>query len=151
MRDMDSNTVVVEGVNPIVMTVAVGAKDTGNIDLQGFEGALLVVHVGAKHASDTLSATNKITILFQDAEDDGTGSPGSYASVDTVDVVGVTPASGVVLTIDDAAKCGMVHQLGYVGNARFIKATATPAGTIANGVPIALEIVKGYANYVPAS
>jgi len=151
MKDMDSNTVVVEGVNPIVMTVAVGAKDTGNIDMQGFQGALLVVHVGAKHASDTLSATNKITILFQDADDDGTGSAGTYANVDTVDVVGATPASGVVLTIDDAAKCSMVHQLGYVGDKRFIKATATPAGTIANGVPIAIEIVKGYPDYVPAS
>lgn len=151
MKDMDSNVVVVEGVNPIVMTVAVGAKDTGNIDLQGFDGALLVVHVGAKHASDTLNGTNKITILFQDAEDDGTGSPGSYANVDTVDVVGVTPASGVVLTIDDAAKCAMVHQFGYVGDKRFVKATATPGGTIVNGVPIALEIVKGYPNYVPAS
>jgi len=151
MKDMDSTTVVVEGINPIVQTFAVGALNTGNIDTQGFDGALLVVHVGAKHASDTLNSTNKITILFQDAEDDGTGAPGSYANVDEVDIVGATPASGVVLTIDDAAKCAMVHQFGYVGDKRFIKATATPAGTIANGVPIAIEIVKGYPNYVPAS
>jgi len=151
MRDLDSNIVVVEGVNPIVMTVAVGAKNTGDLDLQSFGGAVVVVHVGAKHASDTLSATNKITVLVEDADDDGTGAAGTYAAVDTIDIVGATPASGVVLTIDDAAKTAMVHQFGYVGDKRFLKVTATPAGTIANGVPIAIELVKGFPAYVPAS
>lgn len=151
MKDLDSNVVVVEGVNPIVMTVAVGAKNTGDLDLQAFDGAVVVVHVGAKHASDTLNSTNKITVLVEDADDDGTGAAGTYASVDAVDMVGVTPASGVCLTIDDAAKCAMVHQFGYVGSKRFLKVTATPAGTIANGVPIAIELVKGFPQYVPAS
>lgn len=151
MKDLDSNLVVVEGVNPITMTVAVGAKNTGDLDLQGFDGAVIVVHVGAKHASDTLSSTNKITVLVEDADDDGTGAAGTYASVDAVDMVGVTPASGVCLTIDDAAKCAMVHQFGYVGDKRFLKVTATPAGTIANGVPIAIELCKGFPRYVPAS
>lgn len=150
MRDLYSNAVVVEGVNPITMTVAVGAKNTGDQDLQGFDGAMVVVHVGAKHASDTLSGTNKITCLLEHADDDGTGAAGTYASVAATDVVGVTPSSGVVLTIDDAAKCAMVHQLGYVGGKRFIKLTMTPAGTIANGVPIAAEVIKGFPNYIPA-
>lgn len=151
MKDLDSNLVVVEGVNPITMTVAVGAKNTGDLDLQGFDGAVIVVHVGAKHASDTLSGTNKITVLVEDADDDGTGAAGTYGNVDAIDMVGVTPSSGVVLTIDDAAKCAMVHQFGYVGDKRFLKVTATPAGTIANGVPIAIELCKGFPRYVPAS
>lgn len=150
MKDLYSNVVVVEGVNPIVMTVAVGAKDTGSQDLQGFDGAMVAIHAGAKHASDTLNSSNKITCLLQHADDDGTGAAGSFSNVASTDVVGVTPSSGVILTIDDAAKCAQVVQCGYIGGKRFIKLTATPTGTIANGVPIAVEVVKGFPSYVPA-
>ena len=149
MRDLDSHLVVVEGINPIVMTVAVGAKDTGSQDLQGYEGAVIAIHVGAKHASDTLSATNKITCLLEHADDDGTGAAGTYAAVAAADVRGVTPASGVVYTIDDAAKCALATQLGYVGGKRFVKLTLTPAGTIANGVPVSVEVVKGFPAKIP--
>jgi hypothetical protein len=150
MRDLYSNVVVVEGINPIVMTVAVGAKNTGSQDLQGFDGAVVAIHVGAKHASDTLSGTNKITALLEHADDDGTGAAGSYSNVAETDVVGVTPASGVVYTIDAAGKCEQVFQCGYVGGKRFIRLTLTPAGTIANGVPLAVEVLKGFPNYTPA-
>lgn len=151
MRDLDSALVVVEGINPIVQTVAVGALDTGNQDLQGYEGAVVALHIGAKHASDTLNSTNKITVLLQHADDDGAGSPGDYANVAAADVQGVTPSSGVIYTIDDAAKCAQVFQCGYVGGKRFIKATLTPAGTIANGVPVAVEVIKGFPHAIPAS
>lgn len=151
MRDLDSALVVVEGINPVVQTVAVGALHTGNQDLQGYNGAVLAVHVGAKHASDTLNSTNKITVLLEHAEDDGTGAPDTYEAVAAADVQGVTPASGVVYTINDAAKCAQVFQCGYVGGRRFIRATLTPAGTIANGVPVAVEIIKGFPNELPVS
>ena len=150
MRDLHSRLVALEGVNPIVMTVAVGAKDTGNIHLQGFQSAEVLLHIGAKHASDTLNGTNKITVKLEHADDDGTGSPGSYASVGADDVVGVTPSSGVIYTVDDAAKCALLFQCGYVGDKPFSKVTLTPTGIIANGVPIACEILKGDPAYVPA-
>ena len=150
MRDLDSQLVVVEGINPIVMTVAVGALNTGNVDLQGFDGAEVVLHFGAKHASDTLSATNKITFLLEHADDDGTGSPGAYAAVAAADVIGVTPATGVIYVVDAEADVAQVFQCGYVGNKRYIRATATPAGTIANGVPLAVEVIKGFPRQIPA-
>lgn len=150
MRDMDSNNVAVQGIAPIVMTVAVGAKDTGNVNLQGFDGALVELNFGAKHASDTLNSTNKITVLVEHADDDGTGSAGSYAAVAAADVIGVTPSSGVVHTVDGADKVAQIVQFGYVGNKMFLKITATPAGTIANGVPLAVSIIKGYPRRVPA-
>jgi len=150
MRDLDSQLVAVEGINPIVMTVAVGAQNTGNVNLQGFDGALVVLHFGAKHASDTLSGTNKITFLLEHADDDGTGSPGSYAAVAAADVIGVTPESGVIYVVDAAGDVAQVFQCGYVGNKMFIRVTATPAGTIANGVPLSVEIIKGFPRSIPA-
>lgn len=149
MRDLDSAIAVIEGINPIVMTVAVGALDTGDVDLRGYDGAVVALHLGAKHASDTLSGTNKITFELEHADDDGTGAAGTYAAVAAADVVGVTPASGVIYTVDAAGDCEQVFQCGYIGGKRFIKVTATPAGTIANGLPLSVELVKGYPSFKP--
>lgn len=150
MRDMDSNNVAVQGIAPIVMTFALGAQNTGNVNLQGFDGALVELNLGAKHASDTFNSTNKITFLVEHADDDGTGSPGAYASVAAADVIGVTPSSGVVHTVDAVGKLAQIVQFGYVGNKMFLKVTATPAGTIANGLPLAVTVIKGYPRRVPA-
>jgi len=149
MKDLDAHLSVVEGINSIAMTVGVGAKNTGNQDLQGYMGAVIALDVGAKHASDTLSGTNKITVLLEHADDDGTGSPGTYAAVAAADVRGVTPSSGVLLVIDHVDDTAQVYQWGYIGAKRFIRATLTPEGTIANGVPVCVMVIKGFPNTVP--
>lgn len=149
MRDLDAHISVVEGVNSYAMTVGGGAKDSGNQDLQGYNGAVIALDVGAKHASDTLSGTNKITLLLEHAEDDGTGVPGAYEAVAAEDVRGGTPVAGVLQVIDHVDDTAQVYQFGYIGPRRFIKTTLTPAGTIANGVPLCLMVIKGFPNYIP--
>lgn len=151
MRNLDMELVAVQAIAAQLVTSGGGAVDSGNQDVQGYEGLLISMDFGAEHASDTLSGTNKVTCLLQHADDDGTGSPGSYANVAAADVVGVTPSSGVVYTVDAAADADQVVQFGYVGTKRFVKLTLTPAGTIANGLPVSVQFLKGFPHSVPAS
>jgi hypothetical protein len=149
MRDIDSTLVAVKGITPQVVNTGGGAVNTGNVDLRGYDGALVVFSIGA-NGGDTLSGTNKFTVLAQDASDAGSDTPGDYAAVDADDVVGVTPASGIVYTIDDAAEDDMVYQFAYVGGNRFLKVTVTPNGTLTNGNPVSVNIIKGLPHRVPA-
>lgn len=148
MRDVSSLAKVLNGITPQVITSGGGAKNTGNIDVRGFAGLLFAVHFGA-NGGDTLNGTNKFTVLLQDADDDGAGSPDSYGSVDTDDVVGVTPASGIVVTVDDAAEDDAVYQFAYVGDKRFVKLTVTPNGTLTNGNPVCVSVTKLLPQFVP--
>jgi hypothetical protein len=149
MRDLTSNVKVTKGVAPINSTVGVGALTANNVDLQGFISAIVELSVGAKHGSDTINSTNKWTLKLEHADDDGTGVAGAYGNVATADIIGATPSSGVVLTIDAENKMAQVYQYGYVGGKRFIKATLTPAGTIANGTPMCVNVLKGHPAKAP--
>lgn len=150
MIDLDSQLVAVNGITPQVITSSGGAKNTGDVDLQGFNGALVVFPIGA-NGGDTLNGTNYITLTLEHADDDGTGSAGSYTAVTDSEIVGATSTSGVVVTIDAAAEDDLVYQLAYIGGKRFIKATITPNGTLSNGNPAAVTVIKGAASFRPAS
>lgn len=150
MIDANGKSVLVNAITPQVITSGGGAKNSGNLDLRGFRGALVGVAFGA-NGGDTLSGTNKFTVLVEHAEDAGADTPGDYASVGTDDVVGVTPASGIVITVDDAAEDDKVYQFSYVGDRRYLKVTVTPAGTLTNGNPVAVSLIKTDPLYVPAA
>ena len=151
MRDLNSNLKVVTAVLPTLSTDGVGALASASLDLAGYDSAMLILSMGAKHASDTINSTNKWTLLLEHADDDGTGVAGTYANVGTDDVIGVTPASGVLKVIDTSGEMSSQFQYGYVGGRRFIRATLTPAGTITNGSPVAITLVKGHPNLAPTS
>lgn len=151
MRDVDSHAVAVNAITPQTLTSGSGAVNSGDQDLQGFYGALLTFAIG-DNGGDTLNGTNKFELKLEHAEDDGDGAADSYAAVDADDVVGATPdGSGNVVIVDDAAEDDQIYQMAYVGNRRFIKATLTPQGTLANGNPAALALVKMLPTFVPAS
>ena len=150
MKDLHSNISIVKGLTPQTVTSGGGAVNTGNVDLQGFNSAEIEFSIGA-NLGDTLNVTNKFTVALTHADDNGAGSPGDYANVEAKDVLGVTPATGVVFTIDDATEDELVYRCGYVGGKRFIKVTVTPNGTLTSGNPIAVNIVKGHPSDAPTS
>ena len=98
MRDLANNISVVQSLAPAVRTA--DANGTG-VDLQGFEGATIVVDSGAE--GDTLSSSVKIDFKLEESSDNSTFSAVTAATSVTD---GTVDSSGIFLTLDDnAASC----------------------------------------------
>lgn len=142
MRDMYNNTELVYVINETV-TSGGGAVNVSDIDCRGFDEIMIEVSVGA-NGGDTLNGTNYFTVDVEHG-DDGT----TYADVDETDILGATPASSVILTIDAAAEDEAVYRFGYIGNKRYLDITVTPNGTLTNGNPFTVTLIKGRPHNAP--
>lgn len=145
MKDLHSNIKPVSVLNAIVVSAT---GNSGDLDLQGFNSAEFLIDVGVD-AGAGLDANNKLVFTLTHADDDGTGSAGSYANVAAKDVLGVTPSSGVVLTVDALDEDDTLYRVGYIGDKRFVKLTWTETGTVS--VPMSVVLVKGHPNDGPTS
>ena len=139
MRDLYSNIAVVSMLDPIVSGngTAAGALVA---DLIGFNSAVFVWHVGLE--GSTLSGSNYWTMTMEHADDTGAGVAGTYAAVAAKDVQGVTPATGVVATVNDPAEDNAIYKVGYLGGKRFVKITLAETGT-GPDLPQSLLVIKG--------
>lgn len=145
MHNIVNNVVIAQPLNP--QTIQAAALNSGDIDLQGFEDLAIVVAVG--NIADTLSASVRIDLKIEQADDDGSGAPGAYAACSDEDVLNFTGlSSGVFASIDAAGKENKRHVIGYRGGKRFVKVTATPV-SLATGGPIAMLALKGMAHETP--
>ena len=147
MKDLYNNLEVVSIIDPVTVTDAGAPAAVGDIDLAGFNSALIVYSVGTE--AGTLSGTLYHTLKLEHADDDGTGSAGDYSAVAAADVLGVTPSTGIIFTIDDPEKANAVYKCGYVGGKRFLKITAAEEGAT-EGCPISVVLIKGHGLDVPA-
>ena len=145
MKDLHSNIKPVSLLDPVVVSAT---GNTGDVDLQGFNSAEIIVAVGLD-AGTGLSSSHKLVFTLTHADDDGAGSAGDYGDITAGDVLGVTPASNVVLTIDDTDEDNALYRIGYVGGKRFIKLTWTETGTVS--MPMAVTLVKGHPNDAPTA
>lgn len=141
MKDLYSNLAVVSVIDPVTVTNGGAPSAVEDIDLAGYNSALIIYSVGTE--AGTLSETLYHTLKLEHADDDGTGSAGDYAVVAAADVLGVTPATGIIFTIDDPAEDNTVYRCGYVGGKRFLKITAAEVGAT-SGCPISVVLVKGH-------
>jgi hypothetical protein len=142
MRDMHSNIAVVHAIAAQVINSAGGAKNSGDVDLQGFLAAEVLVNCGA--SGDTLDADNRIDVKIEHADDDGAGAAGAYSACQEKDILGLVPdGSGNVLALNALTLDDQTHRFGYVGGKKFVKITVTPVGTLTNGIAMAVNIVKG--------
>lgn len=145
MHDITSNIHLSQVLDP--QTIQGSALDSGDIDAQGFETLAVAVLVG--EIGDTLDASNRIDLSIEHADDDGTGSPGSYAACTDADVLNASGLStGIFKAVDAAGDESARHVIGYRGGKRFVKVTATPV-SLATGGAIAMLALKGGASGAP--
>ena len=145
MRDLHNNIAHVAAVTP--QTIAGSNLVSGNIDLAGFNAAEVVAYLGdIDELGGSPVGDAKVQMLLEHADDDGTGSPGTYANVALRDVLGPSAVTaGIVAT--STTDNGFL-EVGYVGGKRFIRATLVPTG-LTNGGPVAAWVVKGNARHAP--
>jgi len=145
MKDLYNHITPVQAVAPVnVLDDTVPAAM--EIDLVDFNSAVIEVSCGTKNAGDA----GTITLALTHADDDGDGAADSYANVAAKDVQGVTPASGVILTLAGGAVAAAIHKFGYIGGKRFITLTVLEVGNNANGTIMAINVIKGHGLDVPA-
>lgn len=144
MKDLYNNIAVSMDFEARTVTATQTAVE---IDLAGCNSAVFLVAFGQE--AGTLSGSLGWTVTMTHADDDGTGVAGDYANVEAKDVQGVTPASGVVITLDAAAEDQMVYKIGYIGDKRFVKLLLTEVGST-TGIPVTILTVKGHLQDVPA-
>jgi hypothetical protein len=144
MKDLYSNVKAVAVLDPIAC--ANGDAPYKVIDLAGFNSALIGFHVGL--TGSPLGSSNYWTMKLEHADDDGTGSAGSYASVAAADVLGVTPESGIIFTVNADTLDNALYACGYVGGKRFIKITIAETGT-GPTIPLSAFVIKGHPQDAP--
>lgn len=141
MKDLYNKIVPEVVMAPIAVTAHTSDED---IDLAGFNSCLIMAVTGAGDIADP----NYMSFRISHADDDGSGSAGSYSYVEDKDLLGAgtvtdgVPATPLVDAIDS------VFCLGYVGGKRFLKIELREAATT-NAI-IGLFIIKGHGLDVPA-
>ena len=138
MKDLHSKLKLVQAVAPVNVLDAT-VPTTLEIDLKGFNSAVIEISHGAKPIGDT----GTIDVTLTHADDDGTGVAGSYTAVAAADVLGVTPVAGVIFNLATALVAAAVAKVGYVGGKRFIKAAVTETGSNSTGTIMSITIIKG--------
>lgn len=140
MKDLYNKLEVVSVLNSIAVTTTATYTD---IDLQGFNSAILVLNCGLD-AGTGLGASHKFVFTLYDSADGTT-----YAVVETADMLDLTVASGVVLTIDAVGEDNSIYKLGYVGGKRYLQLVMTVTGTVS--MPLSIECIKGNPENAPVA
>lgn len=116
-------------INPAAYT----ATETGSgVDLQGFEGATVLIVVGA-----WTDGTHAFEV--QESSDDST-----YTAVSDDDLLGSEP------TVDAADEDETVYRVGYVGTERYIRVVAT-LSSATSGAEFSAIVAKGFPRKSPVS
>lgn len=122
-QDLKNLIVVDQSIAPAAHT----ADSTGaSVDLQGFQSATVLIDFGLY-----TDGTHTFTV----EESDVTGS--GFTAVADADLIGTEPV------IDDAAEDNTTHTIGYIGQKRFIRVTATD-GTTTTGAVYGASVIKGH-------
>lgn len=137
MRDLYHNVLVSQHLSPVVSTTA---KTSTAIDLQGYNGAMVVFNIGL--SADTLSGSVYWTLKLQHSDDDSTYTDTALTDLNNSALTAVVNSSSLDRT---------AYSFGYQGNKRYLKAVATPTGTHTNGTPIGMLALRSVAAYSPVA
>jgi len=135
MRDIHNNIAIVEAI-------ANKTHDDDNtptaIDLQGYESAEVVMHIGV--GGITFNGTNKVEFKLTHSEDDST-----YTDVTIGDVDGLSSVAegGIIKSLTLAHDASDVTKVGYIGGKRYLKLLADFSGAHGTGTPIGAVVVMG--------
>lgn len=109
--------------------------DGADVDLANFDAACVVIDLGA-----WTDGTH--TFEVQHADDDGTGSPDTYAAVADADLDGTEPV------VDAADEDDTVHEIGYHGIKRWLRVSVTVAAAT-TGAVYGASVVRGRGRVKP--
>lgn len=140
MNDLYNKIEVVSVLDPVVVSDTATYDD---IDLKGFNSAVLLIHVGVD-AGSGLSDSNKLVYVLYDSEDGTT-----YAVVETADMLDLTVTTGIILTVDGTDEDATLYKFGYVGGKRYLRLIGTETGTVS--CPIAITLIKGDPEVAPVA
>lgn len=129
-RDNNSNLDAQESLRPAVLS---SDTDGETVDLRGSDSATIVVSIGAISGS-----VNGTTALTLEESDDGT----SFSDVADADILGEEP-TGTGITANTA------FQFGYIGDARYIRATWTKGGE--TNAAVSAMVVRGHLHKAPSA
>lgn len=152
MRDLHSNLkaslLLLKGAR-----TALGISGSQYVDLQGYNGAEILLGFQGTGSTYKAAAALKFTVLHGDTSTAATGA------VATADLIGGTSASGVVLNINTAALATAAaaagcKRIGYIGGKRYLRVryTATGVATAATGagaLRFTCVVVKGLPGLAP--
>lgn len=126
--------------------VAMNADNTpATVNLQGFDGAKLLIHVGI--GGITFDASNKIEFKLTHSDDDS-----AYTAVGSGDVLLGTNADasvgtgGIVKSLVAAHSAASITEVDYIGGKRYLKLLADFSGTHGTATPVAAMVIKGHAH-----
>lgn len=140
MKDLYNNLTAESVLHSIVLDDTATYTD---IDLQGYNSCVLLIDAGVD-AGAGLDASNKLVFTLQDSADGTT-----YANVETDDMLDLTVASGVVLTIDSTDEDNTLYKLGYVGGKRYLQLVCTETGNVS--MPTSIVVLKGNPEDAPVA
>jgi hypothetical protein len=138
-HDEATEKVLVELITPGVYT---SDQASAVIDMEGYEAATLLIHVGI--GGITFSGTNKIEFVLThgDASDGSDGVAVTDADLVKDSLCPATVTAGIVRSLVSAHASADVQKLGYVGGHRYVKLVPDFSGTHGTGTPIAASLVK---------
>lgn len=138
MKDLSSKLAITEMLPAKVYTETIGAV---TIDLQGFESALVLLHIGIGGIQFT--NTNKIEFILSHANDDEDSIKVTTKDVDT------TVIDGIIYALKESHPLSEIKTLGYKGGKRYLTLEAKFSGTHGVGTPISAMVIKGSPHYKP--
>ncbi|MGZ6361773.1 MAG: hypothetical protein ACXWP0_08820 [Ktedonobacterales bacterium] len=132
-RELYDSVLEAPSINPAAYTNA-GATG-GNVDLAGYESALVVVTTGT-----ITDGTH--TLVLQEADDNGSGAPGTFAAVAASDMLGSIPGPLVTGgTFNNKA-----FAFAYIGLKRWLRVTSSATGSTTGGIYSA-AVVRGHTRH----
>ena len=140
MKDLYNNIEIATIQAPITVTAHTDDED---IDLVNYNSCVIVATTGA----NTMDSSNYMSFRLSHADDDGTGSAGSYAYCTGDDLLGAGTVTDGVLATPQINAQGSQFKVGYVGGKRFLKVELRETGSVS--CVIGLHIIKGHGLDVP--
>lgn len=142
MRDLGNNLKAEQHIAPAVLNADV--NDTTPVDLQGFEGAAVVINTGIEGVTFGAGVHIRFKLLHSD-----TTTNTDFVAVTQADVTDaqVFNGDGSILFLDDNAETPQVLLAGYIGGKRYLQVEIDFTGSHSTGTPMAVSVIKGYARH----
>ena len=126
LRDLTDNVVITQSLAPASRTA--DADGTG-IDIRAYDSCVMVVQAGVVTAGE-------FTIALEESDDDVT-----YTAVAAADLQ--DSGDGTSITVNSST-ASSTQRVGYIGNSRYVRASATTTGSPTGNAIFGADILNGH-------